>query len=68
MQKTTDVEIATSVSIALIGLLTIALVVVMWRRITRAIAEPVREIERVAKRVAAGDLTANACWASWASP
>ena len=51
-------------SIALIGLLTIALVVVMWRRITRAIAEPVREIERVAKRVAAGDLTANASCAS----
>ncbi|MEI3230267.1 MAG: methyl-accepting chemotaxis protein [Gordonibacter pamelaeae] len=64
VQKTTDVEIATSVSIALIGLLTIALVVVMWRRITRAIAEPVREIERVAKRVAAGDLTANASCAS----
>lgn len=60
VQKTTDVEVATSAIIALIGLLTIVLVAVMWRRITRAIADPVREIERMAKRVAEGDLTAHA--------
>lgn len=60
VRQSTDVEVVTSAIIALIGLFTIALVIVMWRRIARAIAEPVREIERMAKRVAEGDLTAHA--------
>ncbi len=57
-QDTTYVEIATSVIIILIGLLTIGLIVVLWRRISHAIAVPVGEIEGMAKRVAEGDLTA----------
>ena len=56
-QETTYVEIATSAIIVLIGLLTIGLVVVLWRRISHAIAVPVGEIEGMAKRVAEGDLT-----------
>lgn len=55
-----ELEIATTLTISLIGLAMIALAIVMWRRITRAIAEPVRDIEQMAKRVAAGDLTARA--------
>ena len=56
-QETTYVEIATSIIIILLGLLTIGLVIVLWRRITRAIAVPVGEIEGMAKRVAESDLT-----------
>lgn len=56
-QDTTYVEIATTVIIVLLGLCTIALVVVLWRRISRAIAVPVGEIENMARRVAQGDLT-----------
>ena len=56
-QETTYVEIATSAIIVLIGLITIGLVVVLWRRISHAIAVPVEEIEGMAKRVAEGDLS-----------
>lgn len=56
-EETTYVEIATSIIIILLGLITIGLVVVLWRRITHAIAVPVGEIEGMAKRVAEGDLT-----------
>lgn len=56
-QETTYVEIATSAIIILLGVIAIGLVVILWRRITRAIAVPVGEIEDMAKRVAEGDLT-----------
>ncbi|MDY3980099.1 MAG: MCP four helix bundle domain-containing protein, partial [Paraeggerthella sp.] len=59
-QDTTYVEIATSVIIVLLGLCAIALVMVLWRRITRAIAVPVVEIEDIARHVAEGDLTVRA--------
>lgn len=56
-QDTTYVEIATSAIIVVLGLCTIAIVIALWRRITRAIAVPVSEIESMARRIAEGDLT-----------
>lgn len=59
VQRSKDLEIITTLAIGLIGLIAIGAVILMWRRITHSIAAPVRDIERVAKRVASGDLTAN---------
>lgn len=53
-----DLEFATTLIIGLTGLIAIIAVVLMWRRITNSIAMPARKIEKAAKRVAAGDLTA----------
>lgn len=64
VKSSSDVELVTTVAIGLIGLAVIVAAVVMWRRITRAIAEPVHEIERAAKRVSEGDLTARVSYES----
>lgn len=58
VEDSNDVETAASAVIGLLGAAAIILVVLMWRGITRAIAVPMRDIDRVAKRVAQGDLTA----------
>lgn len=64
VKNSSDIETISTVIIGSTGLVMIVIIVLMWRRITRAIAVPVREIERAAKRVAAGDLTANVTYAS----
>lgn len=53
------VEVVTSVVIGLLGVAAIVIVVLMWRRITQAIAKPIREIDQATRRVATGDLTAS---------
>ena len=58
VNRSKELELTTSAAIAAIGVIAIASVLLMWRRITHAVTVPVREIERVAKRVASGDLTA----------
>ncbi|WP_080799770.1 methyl-accepting chemotaxis protein [Arabiibacter massiliensis] len=57
--RSKELENVTSLIIAAIGLVMVAVAIFMWRRITRAIAVPVHEIEQAAKRVADGDLTAD---------
>ena len=52
-----SVEVGTSLAIGLLGTAAIVLVIVMWRRITHSIAAPIQEIDRIAKRLADGDLT-----------
>lgn len=64
VKDSNDMEIFSAVVIGLIGAAVIVLVILMWRRITRAIALPVREIEQAAKRVASGDLTATVSYTS----
>lgn len=58
VQRSKDLELTTTIVIGTIGLIAVLAVFLMWRRITHAIAAPVREIEQTAKRVASGDLTA----------
>ena len=50
-----SVEVGTSLAIGLLGTAAIVLVIVMWRRITHSIAAPIQEIDRIAKRLAAGN-------------
>ena len=64
VNRANELEGITTAAIALIGLAAIVAVMIMWRRIVQAIAVPVREIEQTARRVAAGDLTAQASHAA----
>lgn len=59
-----NTEIVSVIIIAATGLAMIVIVVLMWRRITQAVAVPVLEIEQTARRVAAGDLTASIAYTS----
>ena len=65
-QKEVTVNLSTEVvntaehvaqAFGLLGTAAIVLVIVMWRRITHSIAAPIQEIDRIAKRLADGDLT-----------
>lgn len=58
VQEAKDVERQTIVGLGVSALVAIALVLVMWRLITRAIAKPIKQMEEVAQRMAQGDLTA----------
>lgn len=62
--RSKELETITAAIIVGIGAVVVAVVIIMWRRITQAIAVPVREIEQAAKRVAAGDLTADVAYES----
>ena len=46
------------------ALAAIALIIIMWRVITRAVARPTQAMERTARRIAGGDLTANVDYVS----
>ncbi len=58
VQESQDVERQTIVGLSLGALTAIVLIVVMWRLLTRGIARPISQMEKVARRMAEGDLTA----------
>lgn len=64
VERSNSTQLATSITIAVIGLAMVALVVLMWRRITRLITVPVREIQHASQRMAEGDLSVSVAYAS----
>ncbi|RDB58665.1 methyl-accepting chemotaxis protein [Gordonibacter sp. 28C] len=64
VDRSSTLERTTSIAIVALGLVMIAVVVLMWRRITRAITVPVNKIRQASARVAEGDLTARIDYAS----
>lgn len=62
--KAQELETQTIAILGATALVALALILIMWRVITRAVAEPTRAMEQTARRIAEGDLTAHVDYAS----